>query len=106
MVVGLSKDEEVKDREQLRVGVTTYENFYSHEELKTMEVHIEETEKKSLESKFSASDQYRCIPPNDCLEEFRREHTEKDKVLLRVQIHVDQDSTQRASQQRGSRCES
>jgi len=38
--------------ENLRVGVTTYENFYSHEELKNMESHIEETEKKSLSNSF------------------------------------------------------
>ena len=34
--------------ENLRVGVTTYENFYTNEEMKNMERHIEETEKYSL----------------------------------------------------------
>ena len=39
------------DLENLRVGITTYEDFYSNEEMKEMERKIEETEKKSLESK-------------------------------------------------------
>ena len=33
-VVGLSKDVDLNNIENLRVGVTTYENFYSNEELK------------------------------------------------------------------------
>ena len=36
-VVGLSKTAEINDIENLRVGITTYENFYSNEELKNME---------------------------------------------------------------------
>lgn len=47
-VVGFSKDVDLSKIENLRVGVTTYENFYSHEEMKQMEQHIEETEQKSL----------------------------------------------------------
>lgn len=42
----------MNDVENLRVGVTSYENFYTNEELKNMEKHIEETEQKSLLSKF------------------------------------------------------
>lgn len=34
--------------DNLRTGITCYENFYSHEEMKNMEFHIEETERKSL----------------------------------------------------------
>lgn len=47
-VVGLPKDADLNNIENLRVGVTTYENFYSNKEMKNMESHIEETEKKSL----------------------------------------------------------
>jgi hypothetical protein len=36
----------------MRVGVTTYENFYTEEEMRNMERHIEETEKKSLSNSF------------------------------------------------------
>jgi hypothetical protein len=50
-VVGMLKAEENKGFESYRVGVTTYENFYTNEEMKTMEGYIEETERKSLESK-------------------------------------------------------
>jgi hypothetical protein len=50
-VVGLSKDADMEDVENFRVGVTTYENFYTDEELKNMEGCIEDTEKKSLDSK-------------------------------------------------------
>jgi hypothetical protein len=38
--------------ENLRVGVTTYQSFYSHEELLNMERCIEDTEKKSLENTY------------------------------------------------------
>ena len=51
-VVGLGDEVDLSQIENLRVGVTTYENFYSHEELKNMESHIEETEKKSLSNSF------------------------------------------------------
>jgi hypothetical protein len=47
-VIGLPKDTDMKNVENLRVGVTTYENFYSNEEMKNMEIQIEETEQKSL----------------------------------------------------------
>jgi hypothetical protein len=40
----------LSDVEKLRVGITTYESFYTHEELKNMEGKVEETEKKSLNS--------------------------------------------------------
>ena len=51
-VVGLGADKDLSQIENLRVGVTTYENFYSDQELKNMEAHIEETEKKSLNNTF------------------------------------------------------
>lgn len=51
-VVGLPKDLDLNDVENLRVGVTTYENFYTHEELKNMERCIEDTEKKSLNNTY------------------------------------------------------
>jgi hypothetical protein len=38
----------LSDVENLRVGVTTFENFYNDEEMINMERKIEETEKKSL----------------------------------------------------------
>lgn len=51
----MSKDQEIQSLEELRVGVTTYENFYTDKEMKEMEHMIEETEKKSLASKFMLS---------------------------------------------------
>lgn len=47
-VVGLPKDADMNDIENLRVGITTYENFYTDEEMKNMEKCIEDTEKKSV----------------------------------------------------------
>lgn len=49
-VTGISEDQ-LSDIENLRVGVTTYENFFSHKQLKDLEKRIEATEKKSLNSK-------------------------------------------------------
>jgi hypothetical protein len=43
-VTGKSKNADISDLESRRVGVTTYQNFYSNEEMKEMERHIEETE--------------------------------------------------------------
>lgn len=51
-VVGLPKDYDVTNIENLRVGVTSYFNFYSNEELKNMEKCIEDTEKRSLENTY------------------------------------------------------
>lgn len=51
-VVGLPKDADMTNIENMRVGITTYENFYSNEELKNMERHVEETEQKSLGGKL------------------------------------------------------
>lgn len=51
-VVGIPKDELIDDVERLRVGVTTYESFYSNEEMNHMEHMIEETEKKSLANAY------------------------------------------------------
>ena len=50
--MGIPKDEIITDVERLRVGVTTYENFYTHEEMKNMERMIEETEKKSIANAY------------------------------------------------------
>ena len=47
-MVGLPRDADLNNIENLRVGVTTYENFYSNEEMKEMEFRIEDTESKSL----------------------------------------------------------
>lgn len=47
-VVGLPKNTDMTNFENLKVGITTYENFYTNKEMKNMERHIEETEKKSL----------------------------------------------------------
>lgn len=43
-MVGLKKDTDLNNIENLRVGVTTYENFYKNEEMKEMEREIELTE--------------------------------------------------------------
>ena len=51
-VVGLPKDADVSDIETLRVGITTYENFYQNGDMKDMEEHIMETENKSSHSKW------------------------------------------------------
>ena len=51
-VVGLPKGTDLNDIENLRVGVTTYENFYSNEDMKEMEGCIEDTEKRSLDNTF------------------------------------------------------
>ena len=50
-VVGMMYPLESK-AEVMRVGVITYENFYTEEEMRNMEIHIEETEKKSLSNRF------------------------------------------------------
>lgn len=51
-VVGLPKAASLDNFEDLRVGVTTYENFYSNEEMKNIEGCIEETENKSLQNSY------------------------------------------------------
>ncbi len=48
----MPKDKDINNIDNLRVGVTTYENFYSNEELKNMENCIEETETRSLMNTF------------------------------------------------------
>lgn len=47
-VVGLPKNADLSNIDNLRVGVTTFENFYSNEEMVNMERKIEDTERKSL----------------------------------------------------------
>ncbi len=48
--MGLPKGTDLKNVENLRVGVHTYENFYDNEEMLEMERMIEDTEKKSIDS--------------------------------------------------------
>ena len=75
-MVGYSKDEPLNDLEKLRVGVTAYENFYTHKEMKQMEQMIEETEKKSLASKFIfLYSNFRCLFAYDCIENVFRKHS-------------------------------
>lgn len=91
-MVGFSKDELLNDVEKIRVGVTTYENFYSHEEMKLMEQMIEDTEKKSLASNLPFLIlNFRYLFTYDSLENFFWKHSEKNKVFLWVQVYVDQD---------------
>ena len=51
-VVGLPKNADLDNMENLRVGITTYENFYSHADLRHMESCIEETERCSSDNMF------------------------------------------------------
>lgn len=51
-VVGLPKDTDLSNMENLRVGITTYENFYSDADLRHMESCIEETERCSSDNMF------------------------------------------------------
>lgn len=51
-VLGLKADADMTKIENLKVGVTCYENFYTHEEMNDMEKLIEQTEKQSLDDKF------------------------------------------------------
>ena len=48
MVVGLPPDADMSKKENLMVGVTCYENFYTHEEMDELESEICETEQLSL----------------------------------------------------------
>jgi hypothetical protein len=79
------------DIENFRVGVTTYENFYTNEELKNMEKHVEETEEKSMRSKVTIILYFfRRISTDDSIKDILRKHSQKNKILLRIQIYVDQ----------------
>jgi len=51
-VRGLKGDADMKDINNLKVGVTCFENFYSAAEMNEMEQLIEETEQKSLREEF------------------------------------------------------
>jgi len=51
-VVGLDKNANMKDINNLKVGVSGYIGVFSNEEMNEMENAIEETEKKSLEDGF------------------------------------------------------
>lgn len=50
--MGYDSKTDMKDINNLKVGVTCYENFFSHEEMDEMEHLIEETEQKSLRDEF------------------------------------------------------
>jgi hypothetical protein len=47
-VLGYEKGSDLSDLEKRRVGVTTYEGFYTNDEMKKMESCIEDTEHRSL----------------------------------------------------------
>lgn len=51
-VLGLKAGTDMKDRENLKIGVTCYENFFSPQELDDLEAQICRTEKKSLDDGF------------------------------------------------------
>lgn len=51
-VLGLPDDADMTDINNLKVGVTCYENFYSAEELTEMERLVEKTEEQSLNDRF------------------------------------------------------
>ena len=51
-MLSLPKGADMKDIENLKVGITCYENFYTHEEMDEMEKLIMKTEKQSLEDGF------------------------------------------------------
>mmetsp|Transcript_43389 Transcript_43389/g.41835 ORF Transcript_43389/g.41835 Transcript_43389/m.41835 type:complete len:113 (+) Transcript_43389:2303-2641(+) len=51
-IVGIQNREDPDDIENFRVGCHTYENFYSHEQMKELESYIEETEKKSFHNSY------------------------------------------------------
>jgi len=46
--VGLNSKSDMKDANNLKIGVTCYENFFSNEELDQIEQNIEKTESNSL----------------------------------------------------------
>lgn len=50
--LGLNEKTDMSDLENLKVGVTCFENFFTHEEMNAMEQNIEETEQKSLRDEF------------------------------------------------------
>ena len=50
--MGYTSKTDMKDINNLKVGVTCYENFYSHKEMDEMEKLIEQTEQSSLRDEF------------------------------------------------------
>ena len=50
--LGFNNSTDMKDINNLKVGVTCYENFYSHEEMNAMESNIENTEQESIRDEF------------------------------------------------------
>lgn len=50
--MGFNSKTDMKSINNLKVGVTCYENFYSHEEMNELEKLIEKTEEKSFNNEF------------------------------------------------------
>ena len=51
-VLGLADDADMTDINNLKIGVTCFENFYTHEQMEEMEKLIEQTEERSLKEQF------------------------------------------------------
>lgn len=51
-VLGLTHDADMTDIENLKIGVTCYENLFSSKELDEMEREVEKTEAKSLQDNY------------------------------------------------------
>jgi hypothetical protein len=51
-VLGMSLNTDMKNIENLKIGVTCYENFWSNKELDKIEKMVEKTEKQSLNDGF------------------------------------------------------
>mmetsp|Transcript_33206 Transcript_33206/g.50897 ORF Transcript_33206/g.50897 Transcript_33206/m.50897 type:complete len:229 (-) Transcript_33206:565-1251(-) len=63
-VLGLSASADMTDPENLMVGATTYENFYTHEEMDEMENLIEKTEQISLKDGYLPMTAQKTGPPS------------------------------------------
>lgn len=51
-MLGLAHDADMSKIDNLKVGVTCYENFFTTKELDEMEKHVEQTEAKSLQDNY------------------------------------------------------
>jgi hypothetical protein len=80
----------IKDFKMYPVGATSYENFFTHDEMLKMERQIEETEKLCSDSKhFSNSKFSRCIFTRDCLIDIQEIKADTNEIFLWIQIYVD-----------------
>ena len=50
--MGLSKTCDMKDVNNLKIGLTAYDNFFTHKELDDIEKNVENTEAKSFDDHF------------------------------------------------------